>query len=84
MSRAKRKAVSKHNGAIPQDNLSLVDSRWRKYIEYLQKIDKCFDRKISPFNQRFEDMEEEDKNTHHLARLQHQAQQPRPVAEAKT
>ena len=52
------------------------------YRVFSEELDKHFDRKTCHFTQRFEESLEKNKNDHHLAGLQHQAQQPRLATEA--
>ena len=53
-----------------------------RYQVCAEELDKCFNTKTSHFDERFEDMEEENKNTQRAAGLQRQAQQPRLAVKA--
>ena len=72
MPRAKRKAISGANFPILQHKSGFggltIEEIYRVFAE---KLDRCFDRKTSHFDQRFEDTEEENKNSQRQARLQH-------------
>ena len=84
MPRAKSKAVPEDNGHFPHDDCRSAGGLMMEkiYRTFVDELGKCFDRKTGHFDQRFKDREEENKNAQYLAGLQHQAQQPRLVAEA--
>ena len=81
--RTKSKAVLKGNNYIPQD-IFVFGGLTMEEIDrvFAEELDKYFDRKRGHIDQRFENMEKENKNNQRLAGLQHQAQQPRLATEA--
>ena len=83
MLRAEGKAVPEGNGPFLHDDYGSGGLPMEEiYRIFKEELDKCFDAAINHFDQRFGNMEEENKIAQRLAGLQHQAQQPRFATEA--
>ena len=83
MPRTKSKAVPEGSDPFSHDDYGPGGLTMEEiYRTFAEELDRCFDRNTSHSDLRFEDMEEGNKNTQHLAGLKHQTQQPHLNAEA--
>ena len=72
MPRTESNVVSEGNDPFPHGDYGPSGlTKEEIYRVFAEELDKCLDRKIRDFTQRFKDMEEENKNTQRLAGLHH-------------